>query len=293
MQFKTTVEAVQAANPGVSPTALQIGQVINIPSTTTDKNYTIKTGDTFSAIAKTLNVDVAAIVTLNPGVDPTKLIVGQIIKVPTSGTKPPTAPNPAPAPVPVVPQPASGKYTIVGGDTFTTIAARYNTDVATIQRLNPGVVPTSLQVGQVINVPNKAAPPIPITVPNNPISNPTPVGGAFVNYSGPASSFPNPSSWATYASLWTFNSGLMKYSNSTAEIAIVGNAILQVARESGMDARVILCMIMQETGGNVRAPVTTSPAPDFVRNTGMMQAHNGAVFDPGNPTGSITQMIRE
>nr|5YZ6_A Chain A, Chitinase, lysozyme [Volvox carteri f. nagariensis] len=44
-------------------------------------------------------------------------------------------------------------YTIQPGDTFWAIAQRRGTTVDVIQSLNPGVVPTRLQVGQVINVP--------------------------------------------------------------------------------------------------------------------------------------------
>lgn len=43
----------------------------------------------------------------------------------------------------------------------------------------------------------------------------------------------------------------------------------------------------------MRAPITFSPAPDFVRNTGIMQAHNGATYDERNPEGSIMQMVRD
>ena len=63
----------------------------------------------------------------------------------------------------------------------------------------------------------------------------------------------------------------------------------QVARETGVDARVILCTIMQESGGNVRVPTTRGA----VRNPGLMQSHNGVEFDPTNPAGSILQMIKD
>lgn len=44
----------------------------------------------------------------------------------------------------------------------------------------------------------------------------------------------------------------MQFNNSSAEIDLINNAIHQVAQESGVDPRVILCIIMQESGGNPR-----------------------------------------
>jgi LysM repeat protein len=43
-------------------------------------------------------------------------------------------------------------YTVQSGDTFGSIAARIGTSVATLERLNPGVDPTTLRVGQKIRV---------------------------------------------------------------------------------------------------------------------------------------------
>jgi LysM repeat protein len=43
-------------------------------------------------------------------------------------------------------------YTVVSGDTLATIAIKTGTTVATLMRLNPGINPTALQVGQKIRV---------------------------------------------------------------------------------------------------------------------------------------------
>ena len=48
-------------------------------------------------------------------------------------------------------------YTIRPGDTLYLLAQRYNTTVEAIQRLNPGINPNNLQIGQVICIPG--APP--------------------------------------------------------------------------------------------------------------------------------------
>jgi LysM repeat protein len=48
---------------------------------------------------------------------------------------------------------ATGQYyTVASGDTLGSIAARYSTSVEELMRLNPGVDPTALHVGQKIRV---------------------------------------------------------------------------------------------------------------------------------------------
>ena len=47
-----------------------------------DGTYTIAAGDTFSKVARKFNVKMDAIEAENPGLDPTKLKVGQKIRIP-------------------------------------------------------------------------------------------------------------------------------------------------------------------------------------------------------------------
>lgn len=72
---------------------------------------------------------------------------------------------------------------------------------------------------------------------------------------------------------------------------MINSAITSVASDSGIDPRVILCVMMQESSGNVRVPNTSSW--EGIVNTGLMQANHGVSFDPPNPQGSITQMIKD
>ncbi|HSH35856.1 LysM domain-containing protein [Schnuerera sp.] len=51
-------------------------------------------------------------------------------------------------------------YTIKSGDTLYILAQKYNTTVEAILKINPGIDPNNLQIGQVICIP-KAAPPMP------------------------------------------------------------------------------------------------------------------------------------
>ena len=54
----------------------------------------------------------------------------------------------------------SFSYTIKSGDTLFLLARRYNTTVEAIMRINPGIDPNNLQIGQVICIP-QMAPPMP------------------------------------------------------------------------------------------------------------------------------------
>jgi len=81
-----------------------------------------------------------------------------------------------------------------------------------------------------------------------------------------------------------------------SEMADVKTAISKIAGESGVDARFILAIIMQESNGCVRVPTTDNG----VVNPGLMQSHNGkgscningAVQNPC-PASEIEQMIRD
>lgn len=210
--------------------------------------YTVVSGDTFSSIAQGLGISVEAIEAANPGVSATNLQVGQILNVPAA----------AAGPI------GSTKYTIKSGDTFWSISQAAGITVAEIEAANPGVPATNLQVDQVINIPAKSggeglAPPPPTISP--PTTNgdeavfqvsSLPTTGEYIRYSGPASNFPDPQTWAKYELLWEQNRQLMGLHNSESEIEHIRNAIEIVSKDSGVDARVIVCVIVQESGGNVR-----------------------------------------
>ncbi|KAL8936673.1 MAG: hypothetical protein Q9216_004811 [Gyalolechia sp. 2 TL-2023] len=191
-------------------------------------------------------------------------------------------------------------YTIKTGDTFWTIAKHLGISADALQAANPGVNPTTLQVGQVIHVPGKGGSPPPPPKQgggSNGHGNGKIVGakggsnggGGYVHYTGPASAYPNPSQWASYAFLWKQNSALMKLHDSDEEIRYIHEAIEKVSASSGVDVRCILCIIVQESGGNVRVGSTNNG----VRNPGIMQSHNGVEFDARDPKGSIERMVRD
>lgn len=189
------------------------------PSGTTA--YTIKAGDTFYKISRANNVSLDAMLAANPGVNPDRLSIGQIVCIPggTTPTPPPTTPCPTlrignrgasvqrlqqllrnegynPGAIDGIFGPrtqtavmafqrdthiavdgivgvqtwtalgvdcktkpphtcpaGTTSYTIKAGDTFYDLARKFNTTANAIIGANPGVNPNALQIGQVICIP--------------------------------------------------------------------------------------------------------------------------------------------
>lgn len=101
----TSATAIQAANPGVNPRRLQIGQKLVLPApkpagsaiapaptASGDSTYIVKSGDTLTRIASRNNTTVKELKALN-GLTTDRINVGQKLKLP---------PPPAPAPVPMM-----------------------------------------------------------------------------------------------------------------------------------------------------------------------------------------------
>lgn len=84
----TKVEEAQKAKPAPAPAAAAGATKSGTaaPAATgvlnADGTYTVGAGDTFSKIARKFNVKMDAIEAENPGLDPTKLRIGQKIRIP-------------------------------------------------------------------------------------------------------------------------------------------------------------------------------------------------------------------
>lgn len=103
--------------------------------------YIIKSSDNFSVLARRYNTTVDAIAVVNPGVNADNLKLGQSICIPVRRS--------------IVPCSPGNRYVVKAGDSFSKLARRYGISVNTIIKMNAGVDPSNLQVGQIICLPTR------------------------------------------------------------------------------------------------------------------------------------------
>lgn len=112
--------------------------------------YIVQPGDNFYKIAAKFNVTVGEVITANPGFSPSSLYVGQQICIPQR--------KPG-----VKFCPSQNYYVVASGDTFYSIARKFNVTVQSLQRENQDANPNTMFVGEVLCIP-LAASPVSITV---------------------------------------------------------------------------------------------------------------------------------
>ncbi|KAF2271497.1 uncharacterized protein EI97DRAFT_428155 [Westerdykella ornata] len=117
--------------------------------------------------------------------------------------------------------------------------------------------------------------------------------------------WPSTDDWLCFDELWTINEPVMKTSCSQfgaenpvqSELDDMKAAIIQAAKDSGLDARYLLVVMMQESKGCPRAPTTNYGQ----NNPGLFQSFNGrGSCNPDNvnkqfpcPKATIDLMVRE
>ncbi len=141
-KYNMTVNELKTLN-GLTSNNLQIGQVLNVGTTSnntpnTSNTYTVKFGDSLWSIAQKYNTTVNELKSLN-NLTGNNLTIGQVLKVPTGTTS-----NEA------------NTYTVKSGDSLWSIANKYGTTVANLKSLN-NLTNDNLQVGQVLRVPSSEA----------------------------------------------------------------------------------------------------------------------------------------
>lgn len=131
------------------------------PPTSMNVTYTVKSGDTLSKIAGQHKTTVGAIQRLN-NITGHLIFAGQTLQingVPPTTTTPPA--KPAPTPEPNAP---TGSYTVVKGDTLSSIALRHGISVTQLQNWN-GIQSHMIYVGQVLKIENRVVESQPTTPP--------------------------------------------------------------------------------------------------------------------------------
>ena len=121
--------------------------------------YTVKSGDSLSTIARQYNTTITRLLELNPTItDVNRIYVGQTLTVPTTNTTNITNTtsqliSPRPASTGST-NSASKSYIVQPGDTLSTIARKFNVTLNDLLALNPTITNVNfIRVGQTINVP--------------------------------------------------------------------------------------------------------------------------------------------
>jgi LysM repeat protein len=147
----------------VEPTAATTVSTTPAPAATKEskpESYTVKGGDTVSAISRRYSVSPQDLMSANGIEDPTRLRVGQKLTIPAKETE--KEASPAVTATPAVKQEqapvakSTDSYTVQSGDTLSRVARLHGMKYSEIVAVNPDIVPDRLLVGQKLNVSGKA-----------------------------------------------------------------------------------------------------------------------------------------
>ncbi|WP_214703615.1 MULTISPECIES: LysM peptidoglycan-binding domain-containing protein [unclassified Exiguobacterium] len=126
-----------------------VSQLLAYQNTSTNKTYTVKSGDTLYSIARTYGVTVSDLAAANNITNVNLISVGQVLNIPGTTVTPPPS--------------TTVKYTVKSGDTLYKIATMYNTTVAKIAAANNITNVNLISVGQVLIIPGTTVTPPPAT----------------------------------------------------------------------------------------------------------------------------------
>ena len=115
--------------------------------------YSVVKGDSFYTIAKKFHTTMKAIQDVNPGVEPTKLQLGQKLKIPAPSAAPALQSSAAGAHAEADP----GQYEVKSGDTLSSIAQKYHTTVKALRAAN-SLTTDRIKVGQKLKIPASGSP---------------------------------------------------------------------------------------------------------------------------------------
>lgn len=189
-----TFTPTNTASPSPSPTETLTPTVTFTPTFSTPFNYTVQEGDSLAVIVERYNLGedgIELILLLNPydpatgiGINPANQVIipGQIILLPNPGMQLPTA-TPIP---PDLPRGTRITYIVKAGDTLAGIAAKFNSTVEEIIKVNNLTDPNAIFVGQQLIVPANLVTPVPTRLPTStpitpgpgtiiPTATPTPI----------------------------------------------------------------------------------------------------------------------
>lgn len=160
-QYNTTVNQIVSLNQLSNPNLIYVGQVLKLKNSqttnssssssstaaTTVGTYTVKAGDTLSAIASRYSTSSSTLASLNSLSNPNLIYVGQVLKVSSNASTSSSTSSSANSTVTT-----AASYTVKVGDTLSAIAAKYGTTYQALASTNSISNPNDIYVGQVIKV---------------------------------------------------------------------------------------------------------------------------------------------
>jgi LysM repeat protein len=161
-----------AATP-TPPSAPPVAQPL-APPVAGPQDYVIVQGDNFSGLAKKFGVSSRAIMDANPGVEPTKLQIGQKIHIPAAAAT--VAASTTPGTGATDASTGEEMYTVKSGDTLSAIARQFGVRVRSLRSAN-SLATDMIHVGQKLKIPAKTMPTPTITASNVPTDS-SPTGSA-------------------------------------------------------------------------------------------------------------------
>ena len=208
-------------------------------------SYTVKAGDTLSAIAANNGVSLGTVLKANSLSMASIIHPGQKIALggPAAVSVATTEITPA-APKPAAPASNGGSYTIKGGDTLGAIAAQHNMSLSALVKANDLTATTMIHPGDKLTLPGKAAPAAEPAVAEEAPTDLVP--STFLHYTYPQH----------VVSEANRNKHLLN------SLPVPGNdamksIVADTARSMGVDPSLALAVSYQESGFNQRA---VSPA---------------------------------
>ena len=171
-RFRTTVQALMTWN-GLPSTRIRAGRYLIVQQPGTEGatvaassgsaptgRYTVRRGDSLSRIGSRVGASVSQLRAWN-GIRGSRIIVGQVLKVPGPAPAPPRPAATASAGPAPRPAPSPNHYLIRRGDNLALIAARFGVTVSDLQRWN-GIRGTRITAGEYLVVrPQTAGQPAP------------------------------------------------------------------------------------------------------------------------------------
>jgi len=152
---------VDDAEPTDTTTVVDATSPLMLPAVPLTTPYTVGKGDTLTVIAQQYGLRWQDVAAVNPGLNPNKLRIGQVIQLPGQVNVADKKPVARHAAVAAAAPAAAGKvvsYTVQKGDSISVIAQRFGVKVAAIKEAN-NLTSDVIRVGQKLKIVNPAKTP--------------------------------------------------------------------------------------------------------------------------------------